>query len=151
MDRYWDAEEESAEALVDGWYRTGDLGYADDGGYLFLVDRATDMMITGGENVYSTEVERVLEAHPAVAQVAVIGIPHDIWGEQVHAVVVPKASVTADELIAFCGARIAAYKTPKSIELRAQPLPLSGAMKVLKHELRTTALSHRLPNDAPTR
>jgi long-chain acyl-CoA synthetase len=135
---YWNQPEATAEAFRDGWYHTGDAGYLDDQGYLYLVDRVKDMIVTGGENVYSIEVENALVSHPAVLQVAVIGIPHETWGEQVHAVVVlmPAADVDADELIAHSRQWIAGYKVPKSIEFRDEPLPLSGAMKVLKRELR---------------
>ena len=121
-----------------GWFHTGDAGYLDEDGFVFLHDRVKDMIVTGGENVYSSEVENALAKHPAVAQVAVIGIPDDKWGEAVHAVVVPYpgTTVTAEELIAHARGLIAGYKVPKSVELRAQPLPLSGAMKVLKRELR---------------
>ncbi|HEY4928849.1 MAG TPA: AMP-binding protein, partial [Acidimicrobiales bacterium] len=138
MVEYWNQPEATRQAFRDGWYHTGDAGYLDAEGYLYLVDRVKDMIVTGGENVYSIEVENALASHPAVLQVAVIGIPHDTWGEQVHAVVVlvPGADVDADELIAHCREWIAGYKVPKSIEFRAEPLPLSGAMKVLKRELR---------------
>ena len=88
MKGYWNKPEETAKVLRDGWYHTGDAGYLDEDDYLFVVDRVKDMIITGGENVYSTEVENALQQHPAVAQCAVIGIPHDSWGEAVHAVVV---------------------------------------------------------------
>lgn len=133
---YWNKPEETSAAFVDGWYRTGDLGYQDEEGYLFLVDRAKDMIVSGGENVYCTEVEDALYRHPAVLEAAVFGIPDQVWGEAVHAVVVPRSSVGADELIAHCRTLIAAYKVPKSIELRAEPLPKSGAGKLLKRELR---------------
>ena len=125
-------------SFADGWYHTGDAGYIDDGGYLFLVDRVKDMIVTGGENVYSAEVESAISLHEAVMQVAVIGIPHDTWGEQVHAIVVvsEEVTVTEDEIKAFARERIAGYKIPKSVEFRTEPLPLSGAMKVLKRELR---------------
>ena len=138
MVEYWHQPEATAEAFRDGWYHTGDAGFLDDGGYLHLVDRVKDMIVTGGENVYSIEVENALASHPAVLQVAVIGIPHATWGEQVHAVVVlvPDAEVDADELITHSREWIAGYKVPKSIEFRDGPLPLSGAMKVLKRELR---------------
>jgi long-chain acyl-CoA synthetase len=138
MTEYWRRPEETAEAFRGGWYHSGDAGYLDHEGFLYLVDRTKDMIVSGGENVYSTEVEQAVASHPAVAQVAVIGIPDDIWGEAVHAVVVLKPDVTAteDELIAHTRGLIAAYKVPKSVELRAEPLPLSGAMKVLKRELR---------------
>ena len=138
MREYWNKPEATKEVFRDGWYHTGDAGYLDDGGYLFLVDRVKDMIVTGGENVYSAEVESALSKHHAVEQVAVIGIPHETWGEQVHAIVVlaEGASVTEDELQAFARDQIAGYKVPKSIEFRAEPLPLSGALKVLKRELR---------------
>ena len=117
---------------------TGDGGYIDEHGFVFVVDRVKDMIISGGENVYSTEVENALALHPAVAQCAVFGIPSEQWGEQVHAVVVPKPNAEADaaSLIAFCKERIAGYKCPRSVEIRGEPLPLSGAGKILKRELR---------------
>jgi long-chain acyl-CoA synthetase len=133
---YWNKPDQTKAALVDGWYHSGDLGYLDDAGYLYLVDRAKDMIVTGGENVYSTEVEDVLFRHPAVLEAAVFGVPDARWGEAVHAVVVPRAEVTTDELMLHCRGSIAAYKVPKHIELRAEPLPKSGAGKVLKRELR---------------
>jgi long-chain acyl-CoA synthetase len=138
MIEYWNQPEATHDAFRDGWYHTGDAGYLDAEGYLYLVDRVKDMIVSGGENVYSIEVENALASHPAVLQVAVIGIPHDTWGEQVHAVVVlvPDAEVDADDLITHSREWIAGYKVPKSIEFRAEPLPLSGAMKVLKRELR---------------
>jgi long-chain acyl-CoA synthetase len=133
---YWNKPEQTAAALVDGWYRSGDLGYMDGEGYLYLVDRAKDMIVTGGENVYSIEVEDVLFRHPAVLEAAVFGVPDERWGEAVYAVVVPRADVTADDLVRHCRQAIAGYKVPKQIELRAEPLPKSGAGKVLKRELR---------------
>lgn len=135
---YHDRPDETAAAMAQGWYHSGDAGYLDDEGYLFLVDRTKDMIISGGENVYSTEVENALSTHPAVLQVAVIGIPSERWGEQVHAIVVLRAgeSATETDLIEHARAQIAGYKVPKSIEFRSEPLPLSGAMKVLKRELR---------------
>jgi long-chain acyl-CoA synthetase len=136
MAGYWNKPQETAAALVDGWYRTGDLGYQDEEGFVFLVDRAKDMIVTGGENVYCTEVEEVLYLHPSVAEAAVFGVPDDRWGEAVHAVVVPREAVEVEELVAFCRERIASYKVPCIIELRAEPLPKSGPGKVLKRELR---------------
>jgi len=138
MIEYWRQPEATADVFRDGWYHTGDAGYLDDEGYLFLVDRVKDMIVTGGENVYSSEVENALAGHPAVQQVAVIGIPHERWGEAVHAVVVLRDghTVTEEELLAHSREWIAGYKVPKSIEFRTEPLPLSGAMKVLKRELR---------------
>ena len=138
MREYWNKPEATEEVFRGGWYHTGDAGYLDDEGYLFLVDRVKDMIVTGGENVYSAEVENAISKHPAVAQVAVIGIPHETWGEQVHAIVVLRADAeaTEDEIKAYARERIAGYKMPKSVEFRAEPLPLSGALKVLKRDLR---------------
>ena len=138
MQEYWNKPEATAEAFQDGWYRTGDAGRVDEDGYLFLVDRVKDMIVTGGENVYSAEVENAISSHPAVAQVAVIGIPDEQWGEAVHAIVVPVpgAEITAEMIITHARESIAGYKVPKSVDFRDEPLPLSGAMKVLKRELR---------------
>jgi long-chain acyl-CoA synthetase len=136
MAGYWNKPEQTEAALVDGWYRTGDLGYLDEQAYLYLVDRAKDMIVSGGENVYCTEVEDVLYRHPAVLEAAVFGVPDARWGEAVHAVVVPRSEVTEVELLDHCRAVIAAYKVPKHLELRSEPLPKSGAGKVLKRELR---------------
>jgi long-chain acyl-CoA synthetase len=133
---YWEKPEQTDAVLVDGWYHTGDLGRLDADGYLYLVDRAKDMIVSGGENVYSTEVEDVLYRHPAVREAAVFGVPDPRWGEAVHAVVVPRSAVTEEELIAHCRESIAGYKVPKRIELRDEPLPKSGAGKLLKRELR---------------
>ncbi len=138
MQAYWNRPDETAEAFRGGWYHTGDEGHFDADGYLYLVDRVKDMIVSGGENVYSIEVENAISTHPAVAQVAVIGIPHPTWGEQVHAIVVlhPDCEATADELREHARKTIANYKVPKSIEFRTEPIPLSGALKPLKRELR---------------
>jgi len=138
MDCYWNRPKETEEAFHGGWYHSGDMGYLDKDGYLFLVDRVKDMIVTGGENVYSVEVENAIASHPAVDQVAVIGIPHETWGEQVHAIVVLKAGATASEadIIEHARGLIAGYKLPKAVEFRTEPIPLSGAMKPLKRELR---------------
>ena len=136
MQGYWNKLQQTEHALRNGWYHTGDLGYLDDGGYLFLVDRLKDMIVSGGENVYSTEVEEVLYKHSMVLEAAVFGIPDDTWGEAVYAVVVPRGAVTPDELIAHCKEHIGGYKVPKLVELRDEPLPKSGPGKVLKRELR---------------
>ena len=135
---YWNKPEETARALQDGWVFTGDAGYLDEDGYLFIVDRVKDMVVTGGENVFTTEVENAVISHEAVQDVAVIGIPHAEWGEAVHAIVIlhPGKALTEEELIAHCRERIAGYKLPKSMTIREEPLPLSGAGKVLKTELR---------------
>ncbi|MEV5411128.1 long-chain-fatty-acid--CoA ligase [Thermopolyspora sp. NPDC052614] len=134
---YWNKPEETAAALRDGWMHTGDGGYMDENGYVFVADRIKDMIITGGENVYSIEVENVLTNHPAVAQCAVIGVPDKDWGERVHAVVVlaPGASATAEELRDFCRPHIANYKIPRSVSF-TDALPISAAGKILKRELR---------------
>ena len=138
---YWNRPEETAQALQrvpnTGWMHTGDGGRMDDEGFLYIVDRVKDMIISGGENVHSTEVERAVARHPAVAACAVIGVPDDEWGERVHAVVVLKSGqqATADEIQQHCGALIGSYKCPKSVEFVAE-LPLSGAGKVLKRKLR---------------
>ena len=138
MQEYWRKPEETEEAFRGGWYHSGDAGRLDEEGYLYLVDRTKDMIVTGGENVYSTEVEQAVAAHPAVAQVAVIGVPDDVWGEAVHAIVVlhPGQTVTQEELVEHTKGLIAGYKVPKEVTFREEPLPLSGAMKVLKRELR---------------
>jgi acyl-CoA synthetase (AMP-forming)/AMP-acid ligase II len=138
MREYWKKPDATKEAFRGGWYHSGDAGYIDEEGYLFLVDRVKDMIITGGENVYSVEVENAIASHPGVAQVAVIGIPSEQWGESVHAIVVPKDGVTLTEAEVLEHARqsIAGYKVPKSVAIRTEPLPLSGAMKVLKRDLR---------------
>ncbi len=136
MQGYWNKPEQTKAALRDGWYHTGDLGYLDAEGYLFLVDRLKDMIVSGGENVYSTEVEEVLYRHPMVLEAAVFGVPDETWGEAVHAVVVPRGEVTCDELVEHCKQHLGGYKIPKEIVLREEPLPKSGPGKVLKRELR---------------
>lgn len=138
MREYWHRPEQTEAAFAGGWYHTGDAGYLDEHGYLYLVDRVKDMIVTGGENVYSAEVENAIASYEGVTQVAVIGIPSEKWGEAVHAIVVmaPLATATEDDVKAWCRDRIAAYKVPKSVEFRTDPLPLSGALKVLKRDLR---------------
>lgn len=136
MQGYWRKPEQTAEVLRDGWYHTGDLGRMDADGYLYLVDRAKDMIVTGGENVYCSEVEEALYKHPAVLEAAVIGVPDGKWGEAVHAVVVQREPVSADELIEFCRGHIAGYKLPKGITFSETELPKSGPGKILKRELR---------------
>jgi acyl-CoA synthetase (AMP-forming)/AMP-acid ligase II len=137
MQGYWNKPDETADALRGGWMHTGDGAYMDDEGYVFIVDRIKDMIISGGENVYSAEVENAVAQHPAVAACAVIGVPDDEWGERVHAVVVlkPGAEVTPDELRDHAKTLIAGYKAPRSFEF-VDALPISGAGKVLKRELR---------------
>ena len=135
---YWRRPEATAAACTsDGWFRTGDIGSVDADGYLYVNDRLKDMVISGGENIYPAEVESALLEHPAIAQAAVIGRPDAQWGERVCAVLVlkPGAALALDELQAFCGLRLARYKTPKEMKIVDQ-LPLSGAGKVLKQVLR---------------
>jgi acyl-CoA synthetase (AMP-forming)/AMP-acid ligase II len=134
---YWRRPEETATALRRGWIHTGDAGRMDAAGYLYVVDRIKDMIVTGGENVYSTEVENAVAQHPAVANCAVVGVPDEQWGERVHAVVVRKAGaqVSAEEIRAHTKALIAAYKAPRTVEF-VEALPVTPAGKVLKRELR---------------
>jgi long-chain acyl-CoA synthetase len=135
---YWEKPAETQAALQDGWYVSGDLGYLDEEGFLFLVDRSKDMIVTGGENVYSAEVEEALYRHPAVAEAAVIAIPHERWGEAVHAVVTVAsgATVSVEELTRHCSTLIAGYKVPKSVDIRVDPLPRTAVGKILKRDLR---------------
>ncbi|HEX3913395.1 MAG TPA: AMP-binding protein [Steroidobacteraceae bacterium] len=137
MPGYWKDPVATEEALRAGWLHTGDVGYFDDQGFLFLLDRAKDMIISGGNNVYPREVEEVIIQHPGVASVVVLGVPHAYWGEAVHAVIVAKAgvSLTAEEVIAHCGRHIAGYKKPKSIDF-VDTLPVSGYGKIMRREVR---------------
>jgi long-chain acyl-CoA synthetase len=136
---YWNQPQATAEVLRDGWMHTGDGGYLDENGLLYIVDRLKDMIVSGGENVYSAEVESAISRHPAVALCAVIGVPDPHWGERVHAVIVPRAgtTVTEQEIVDHCRTLIGRFKCPRSVEFRPDGLPLSGVGKVLKHELRT--------------
>jgi long-chain acyl-CoA synthetase len=139
MPGYWNNPEASAETLRNGWLHTGDIGYFDEEGYLFLLDRAKDMVISGGNNVYPREVEEVLILHPDIAECVVFGIPDDYWGEAVHAVVVLRegAALSSDEIIGFCGEHLAGYKKPKAVDFLDE-LPVSGYGKVLRREIRDT-------------
>ncbi len=143
MQGYWKQPELTARTLRGGWMHTGDAAYMDEDGFIFLVDRLKDMIITGGENVYSGEVENALHEHHGVRECAVIGLPHDDFGESVHAIVVPHDGValTGEDLLAHCRALIAGYKCPRSIEIRHEALPLSGTSKILKRQLREEALA----------
>lgn len=138
MQGYWNKAEQTAEVLRGGAYWTGDLGYMDDDGFVFLVDRSKDMIVTGGENVYCTEVEEVLYQHSAILEVAVFGVPDEKWGEAVWAVIVAREGKEIDtqQVIDFCRERIAGYKVPKGLDIQLEPLPKSGPGKVLKRELR---------------
>ncbi|MEJ6010809.1 long-chain-fatty-acid--CoA ligase [Novosphingobium aquae] len=135
---YWNQPELTAQTIVDGWLRTGDAGYMDGEGFVFVVDRVKDMIISGGENVFSAEVENALSSHSAVLECAVIGVPDGHWGERVHAIVVLRDGMSAsgEELRAHCQGLIAGYKCPRSFDFSNEPLPLSGTGKVLKTELR---------------
>jgi long-chain acyl-CoA synthetase len=140
---YWRNVEATQAALQAGWYRSGDLGYLRDGGYLFVVDRLKDMIVSGGENVYSIEVEDALSRHPLVLEAAAFGVPDPHWGEAVHAVVVVHARAElgdkarlAEQLRDHCRTLIAGYKVPKQIEIQLDPLPKSGPGKILKRVLR---------------
>ncbi len=135
---YWNKPDQTTATIKNGWTHTGDLAYMDKDGFVFITDRVKDMIISGGENVFSIEVENAISIHPAVSAATVFGIPSKKWGEAVHAVVVPVvgAEVTAQEITDHCRALIAHYKCPSSVEFRTEPLPLSGAGKVLKRDLR---------------
>ncbi|MDF1856824.1 long-chain-fatty-acid--CoA ligase [Pseudooceanicola sp.] len=143
MNGYWGRDAETAEAMRGGFYHTGDAGYLDHDGYLFLVGRTKEMIISGGENVYPIETENCLSRHPAVAQAAVIGLPHEKWGETVHAVVAlhPGQTVTTDELIAFCREHIAHYKAPRGVTFWDGALPLSATNKIDKTAIKTQLLA----------
>ena len=138
MTEYWKRPKETAETIVDGWLYTGDLAYCDEKGFIYIVDRKKDMIVSGGENVYSREVEEVLYTHPAVAEAAVIGVPDPRWVERVHALIVlkPAVKVTEKEMIAFCKEHIASYKVPKSVEF-VDFLPKNPQGKILKKTIRS--------------
>ena len=138
MTGYWNDEAATREAVDDeGWFRTGDAGYVDADGYVYIHDRVKDMIVSGGENVYPAEVENVLMGHPAVADVAVIGVPHERWGETAKAIVVvrPGAELDADDVIAYARERLARFKCPTSIET-VDSLPRNPSGKILKKDLR---------------
>jgi acyl-CoA synthetase (AMP-forming)/AMP-acid ligase II len=137
MTGYWKNPEATARALEGGWYHTGDLGYLDEGGFLFLTDRKSDMIISGGENVYPTEVENVIYAHPAVLECSVVGVPDQRWGELVHAVVVVQdgASVTAEQIIEHCHQHLGGYKCPKTVTF-VDGLPKTAIGKIRRTDVR---------------
>lgn len=134
---YWNNPQQTSDTIRNGWIHTGDAGYLDEDRYLFLVDRIKDMIVSGGENVYSVEVENMVLTHPAVSSCAVIGMPDDTWGERVHAVIVPRPgeTLTQEELYNFCKQNIASYKCPRSMSLTSE-LPISAAGKIQKNLLR---------------
>ena len=135
---YWNKPQETADALRDGWLYTGDLATVDEEGYIYIVDRKKDMIITGGENVFSTEVENVLYTHPAILEAAVVGVPDASWGEAIKAIVVLKPGVqaSAEDIMAYCRMHIAHFKVPRSVDFYEGALPKSGSGKILKRELR---------------
>ena len=137
MIEYWKSPKDTKSTIVDGWLHTGDIGCYDENGYVYIVDRKKDKIITGGENVFPREVEEILYRHPAIHEAAIIGIPDPYWVEKVHAVVSLKkgASVTAEELVAFCKKNLAGYKSPKSVEFM-DALPKNAAGKIMKRDLR---------------
>jgi long-chain acyl-CoA synthetase len=138
MAGYWNRPEETTKALRNGWMHSQDAGFMDEDGAIYITDRLKDMIISGGENVYSIEVENVIYRHPSIAECAIIGVPDERWGERVHAVVVlkPDVDLTLEQLSLFCREHIAAYKCPRSLGVLPSPLPRSAAGKVLKTELR---------------
>jgi acyl-CoA synthetase (AMP-forming)/AMP-acid ligase II len=134
---YWKNPQQTAEALRGGWLHTGDMAWTDEDGYIFIVDRKHDMIISGGENIYPREVEDVIHGHPAVAEVAVVGVPDAMWGECVKAVVVlkPGARASSDEIIQLCKERLAGYKKPKSVDF-VNDLPKTPIGKILRREVK---------------
>lgn len=145
MRGYWNNSEETSLAFRSGLFRTGDIGYQDAAGCFYILDRLKDMIVTGGENVYSGEVEAVIYTHPAVREAAVFGIPDPQWGELVMACVMLKlgSALTADELVAYCQRTLAHYKVPRRIEFSATELPKSGSGKILKRVLRERFWAHQ--------
>jgi long-chain acyl-CoA synthetase len=148
---YWNKPDATAATFTNGWLHSGDVARIDDDGFVYIVDRAKDMVIRGGENVYSVEVEAALFEHPAVADTAVIGVPHDVLGEEVGAAVVlrPGSKVTAEELTRHVRERLAAFKVPTHIWFRSQPLPRNPQGKVLKRELRDELVGEGVSGEAP--
>jgi len=138
---YYEDPVNTADTIKDGWCGIGDLAKYDDEGFIYLVDRKKDKIITGGENVFPTEVEEILLGYPGIDEVAIIGLPDDMWGEKIHAVIVPKPGVSLDkgEIIAFAKENMAKFKVPKSIDFLNEPLPKTATGKVLRRELRERA------------
>jgi len=138
MSGFWNDPKATAERIVDGWIKTGDVGYLDANGYLYMIDRAGDMIVSGGFNIYPAEIENALSDHPDVIEVAVFGIPHERWGETPCAVctIKPNATVTEAELIALCEEKLGNYKRPGKVVLRADPLPKTPVGKIKRKELR---------------
>jgi long-chain acyl-CoA synthetase len=148
MKGYWNMPEETAKSInAEGWFRSGDAGYVDEDGYVYIHDRVKDMIVSGGENVYPAEVENVLMSHPAIADVAVIGVPHDRWGETAKAMVVrkPDVEVTEQEIIDFARERLAKFKCPTSVDW-LDALPRNPSGKILKKDLRAPYWEGRTRN-----
>lgn len=144
MKGYWNKPAETKAALVDGWFHTGDMARKDDEGFLYIVDRKKDMIITGGENVYPVEVEQILFRHPLIREVAVIGVPDEQWGESVKAIVALKddaSTLSLEELRSFCEGKLARFKMPKYLEI-TRSLPCNATGKVLKTVLRQNTISN---------
>ena len=157
MRGYWNNPEETTAAFRDGFFRTGDIGHQDTAGYFYILDRLKDMIVTGGENVYSGEVEAVIYGHPAVREVAVFGVPDPQWGELVMACVVlqPGASLTSDDLIAFCRRSLATYKLPRRVEFSETDLPKNSSGKIAEEDiarafLDASATRRELTRDLPS-
>ncbi|MCZ6828992.1 MAG: long-chain fatty acid--CoA ligase, partial [Gammaproteobacteria bacterium] len=137
---YWNLPEASADTFRDGWLASGDVGYVDDNNFLYVVDRIKDMVIRGGENIYPVEIEGCMVEHPAVIEVAVYGVPHDSWGEELAVTVYSESAVDADELSNWVGQRLAGFKVPAYINIQSQPLPKNATGKVLKKQVRQVYL-----------
>jgi acyl-CoA synthetase (AMP-forming)/AMP-acid ligase II len=137
MKGYWNKLDATRKSIVEDWFASGDAGFFDEDGYLYIHDRVKDMIVSGGENIYPAEVENAIFGHPAVADVAVIGVPDPRWGEAVKAIIVrkPGAEVVPEEIIGFARERIAGYKLPKSVDF-ADALPRNPSGKILRRELR---------------
>jgi acyl-CoA synthetase (AMP-forming)/AMP-acid ligase II len=135
---FWNNPAATEERVVNGWVKTGDMGRLDENGYLYIVDRADDMIISGGYNIWPMELENAISDHPDVIEVAVFGVPHERWGESPYAVVVVKEAdaVSADELIELCADRLGSYKKPSGITFQTEPLPKSPVGKVKRKDLR---------------
>ena len=144
MAYYWKRPEQTAEAFRNGWLHTGDVGYMDEDGFFYIVDRKNDMLISGGFNVYPREVEDVLVTFPGVVEAAVVGLPDEKWGDRVVAVVAGRPGLEADQLMAYARENLAVYKRPKAIEVWPE-LPKSGANKILRRTVRDRLLDRENP------
>ena len=133
---YWNNDEATADAVRDGWYHSGDLGWVDDSGYVYLVDRRSDLIVSGGANIYPSEIERVIATHPGVVEVAVVGVPHPRWGRRPVAVVVPRPGIRIgeDELVALCRDELARFKAPDRV-LFAAEIPHNASNKLLRRKV----------------